>query len=348
VLSGTGPFSSGDESTPRLALGDLNHDGRLDIVTANQGSRNVSVFLADGAGGYQAHAVSPIQIGVGPFHVMLADLDGDGHLDFVTRNLGSTITVGLGDGSGGFSPVSSVAVSGTNPVSFAAGDVDIDGNLDLVVASGQSSNVTVLLGNGAGGFTPAPGSPLALPSTPMAVRLGDGNEDGHLDLFVLPNLSNRLRVYHGDGSGAFAAGASVSTGATNQGTLELADMNHDGHLDAVAGGTNHAVILAGDGTGAFAVAHTHNYGTANIFDTALGDMNGDGWLDIGVTNLVTGGVSLAVWLNNGSGAFSLAGGSPFALTQSPRSISLGDLNSDGKLDLAAAVSPSSIVLLLNP
>lgn len=85
-----------------MALGDINDDGELDIVTANMVSDNVSVLIGDGAGGFTASTI--LTGGVQPYSVALGDIDGDGAIDIVVANRGSVdASLLLGDGDGAFS-----------------------------------------------------------------------------------------------------------------------------------------------------------------------------------------------------------------------------------------------------
>src|SRR5438477_150437 len=136
--------------------------GTLDVVTANLGNDTLSVSLADGLGGYAA----PISIpaGVQPTSLALGDVNGDGTLDILAGNAsggtGGSVTVALNDGHGGFSTTTLPVVQ--DPRSIALGDLNRDGNLDLVVSSGLSAgSVDVLLGDGHGGFARVAGAPFA-------------------------------------------------------------------------------------------------------------------------------------------------------------------------------------------
>jgi VCBS repeat-containing protein len=152
--NGNGTFQSavnfGVGSIPLLVkVGDLNGDGRLDLVTSNLVSNDVSVLLGNGDGTFQS-AVN-FAVDNRPVSVAVADVNGDGRLDLVTANQGSggsTVTVLRGNGNGTFQSAVNFAIP-ANPTSLAVADVNGDGRPDLVMSSYyDTNNVSVMLGNG--------------------------------------------------------------------------------------------------------------------------------------------------------------------------------------------------------
>jgi hypothetical protein len=138
-----------------LAVKDVNGDGQLDLVVANNGTNDVSVLLGKGDGTFQA----PQQFATGssPQAVAVADVNGDGRLDLITANSGfsgtsaSTVSVLLGNGDGTFQAPQSFATTGKSPVAVAVADVNNDGLPDLITANGNvtfgfsTNDVSVLL-----------------------------------------------------------------------------------------------------------------------------------------------------------------------------------------------------------
>lgn len=152
--------------------------GNAGYSAAESVTRSFTVSMAkNGSGSFVTPAGSTYAGGTAPVSVLVTDLNGDGIPDLVSASIGSnSVTVLLGNGSGGFTAATGSPISlGTGPNGIAVGDFNGDGIPDLVTASASSNNVTLLLGNGAGGFTPAAGGPIAVGSGPLFVVVGDFN-----------------------------------------------------------------------------------------------------------------------------------------------------------------------------
>jgi hypothetical protein len=319
-----------------VALGDLNGDGRVDLVLTDRGSL-VSILLGDGAGGF-GPAREDYFVG-GAWFVALGDLNGDGRLDLaVSDRYGDRVSVLLGDGTGRFGAATPFAV-GAFPTSVALGDFNEDGHLDLAVTNSYGSHtVSILLGDGTGGFGAA--TPFAVGANPWFVALGDLNGDGRLDLAVANYNGGTVSILLGDGTGAFGAATHFPVGAYPT-SVALGDLNGDGRLDLAVtnSGSNSVSILVGDGTGGFGAA-THFPVGSNPFSVAVGDLNGDGLVDLAVANHMSH--TLSVLVGVGGGAFA---GARVPTRWHPGSVAIGDVNQDGKPDLAVANSPPVSVLL---
>jgi len=230
-----------------VALGDVNGDGKLDLVTANEGSNTVTVLLGNGDGTFASAAGSPVAVGSFPYSMTVGDMNGDGKLDVATVNSGSNnVTVLLGNGDGTFMPAAGNPVVGANSVFAALGDLNGDGKLDLVTVNYGANSVTVLLGNGNGTFTAAAGSPVTVAFAPNSVAVGDVNGDGKLDLVVTNGDSNTLTVLLGNGDGTFtaASGSPVPVGSGPH-SVALGDIDGDGKLDLVVANSlsNNVTVL---------------------------------------------------------------------------------------------------------
>jgi hypothetical protein len=322
-----------------VAMADFNGDGKQDMAVANLNGNQLSVLLGSGGAGFSSAAGSPIAINR-PYFVAAGDFNGDGRPDLAVANnfgAGGTVTVLLGNGSGGFSQT--VVGNGDSLISVAVGDFNGDGKQDLAATNNVSNGtVTVLLGDGGGGFSPAAGSPFAAGNGPRSVVVGDLNGDGNKDLAVTNFGSNDVTVLLGTGTGAFspAAGSPFAVGA-NPNYLAVGDLNGDGHPDLAVPnyGDSTLTILLGDGVGGFnSSAGSPIAMVSNPSSVAVGDMNGDGKPDLVVTNHTSN--SLVVLLGRGDGSFSPAAGSPVPTGSGPYFAAVGDLNGDGLPDLATA------------
>ncbi|HKE02081.1 MAG TPA: VCBS repeat-containing protein, partial [Planctomycetota bacterium] len=184
--NGAGGFAPPDESVVAesvagpysVATGDVNGDGRLDVVAAAHGPSAVSVFAGDGAGGLAAAVAFPT--GGKPQHVAIADLDGDARADLLTTNQGSLDVSWLrNEGAGAFAAPIGFFVdmtpnaSGPKVFRSAIGDLDADGRPDVVAVGGYgaSPNLVTILRNRLG----------AAPST-LAYGAGTGGCSGHLGI----------------------------------------------------------------------------------------------------------------------------------------------------------------------
>jgi len=329
----------------KVAVGDFNGDGKLDLAVANQDANTVSILLGDGTGNFTT-ASSPAT-GSYPYSVAVGDFNGDGKLDLAVVNTDSnTVSILLGDGTGNFTATSSPA-TGSTPTSVAVGDFNGDGKLDLAVANSASNTVSILLGDGTGNFTAA--SSPATGVQPISVAVGDFNGDGKLDLAVANQCGNdpscasgTVTILLGDGTGNFTAASSPATGI-NPLSVAVGDFNGDGKLDlAVANeGSNTVSILLGDGTGNFTAASSPATGSYPQ-SVAVGDFNGDGKLDLAVTNFSSNTVT--VLLGDGTGNFTTAL-SP-ATGNGPIGVAVGDFNGDGRLDLAVVNNYDGTVSVL--
>ena len=321
-------YSSGANSHPEgLALADVNQDGRLDILTANQGSNSVGVLLGQGNGDFAAastyHAGSPH----GPYAVAVADVNGDGRLDLVTANYGSdAVGVLLGQASGGFARVSTYSTGpDSSPVSVAVADVNGDGRPDCVTANTRTDAVGVLLGQIGGGFaavmthsTGTGTAPAGPNSYPRNVALADVNGDGRPDILTANLYNHTAGVLLGQAGGGFAAVRSYPTGPnTFPMALAVADLNGDGRPDVVtANQTDTAGVLLGQENGGFAAAATYATGPAGApYAVTVADVNGDGRLDIVVANAATS--TVGVLLNTTAAILPVASAPASALYPNP-------------------------------
>jgi FG-GAP-like repeat/PASTA domain len=323
-----------------VAIGDLNGDGKPDLVTANDEANTVSVLLNRGDASFRAKRDYPT--GHFPVAVAIGDLNGDGKRDLVTANeQANTVSVLLNRGDGSFGVRANYATGGS-PRSVAIGDLNGDGSPDLAIANFGGENhstvgttASVLLNRGDGSFQPS--VDYATGKGPISVAIGDLNGDGRPDLAIanfgggVPStFGSTVSVLLNRGDGSFEAKRDYRTGISPD-SVAIGDLNGDGKPDlAIANGQGATVsVLANRGDGSFEARRDYRTGSDSD-SVAIGDLNGDGKPDLATASAIQSIVS--VLANRGDGSFQAA--RHFATGGADSPVAVGDLNGDGRPDLA--------------
>jgi hypothetical protein len=345
------------EANAQPALADFNGDGFLDAATVpasiSLSDNSVSVLLNKGDGTFETATTR--EAGLRPFQVIAGDFNNDDDPDLAVLNIGSgTVGVFPGNGDGTFgtrldSAFGPGAGSPTVGAFFAAGDLNRDGTLDLVVSNPSESQIVTLLGNGIGRFNKQ--DDVTFTSTSAGpIALADFTGDRNLDVATTLGLSFALQVYFTDGNGnldgghAFAVdgvdGNSVARGLTT------GDFNGDRRPDVAMlsvppGGLSRSVLSVFPGTGSASDAFGDNRNTPIALagsDVSAADLDDDGRLDAVVSQA---GRGFQVFRGAGGGLFQL----PAVVDKSEFSVggaaAIGDINDDDKPDLAFTRQASS-------
>jgi hypothetical protein len=316
-----------------VAIADLDNDGNPDLVAG--GGYGLTLLYGDGNGGVPTRQdITAVASGISS--VAVEDLNGDGNLDIVTTN-GNAIVLGvsvwLGNGNRTFGARADYLTGGP-ATSVAIGDLNGDGHPDLAVASSATGKVYVMLGDGHGSFGSA--TPQTTGSGPYSVAIGYFNSDGIPDLAVANNGSDTVSVLLGSGGGMFPTKAGYPTGH-NPRSVAIGHFDGDGNPDLAVANNGSATVsvLLGLPDGTF-VAN----GVGGTFNApacvAIGDLDGDGKADLVTANATQPTAYVSVLLGNGDGTFQPKTDYPAA--PGPACVAIGDLNHDGKLDLAVANS----------
>jgi len=329
-----------------VAIGDLNGDGKLDLVVANSGGslgNDVSVLLGNGDGTFQPRV--NYAVGSPPYSVAIQDVNADDRPDLATANFSSnTVSLLLGNGDGTFAPAVSYS-TGIEPRSIAIGDFNGDGRPDLATANYMGNNVSVLQNNGNGTFAAAVNYTVG--SNPYSIVIGDVNADGYLDLAVANYMGDTISVLRGNGNGTFATALSYVAGNRPR-ALAIGDVSGDGRPDLVVANefSNNVSVLLCNINGSFAAPINCSTGNGPTSVT-IADVNADGRPDLATANGgPPAGNDVSVLLGNGNGIFAPA--VDYNTGGWPSSVAIGDLNGDHKPDLAVAnLTNSNVFVLVN-
>jgi hypothetical protein len=224
-------------------------------------------------------------------------------------------------------------------------DLNHDQLPDLIVTSDEDSIVTILMGMGNAAFKAAEGSPFFSGHYSNDIAIADFNKDNNPDLAFANHERKYLTVLSGNGKGQFIAAPGSPFALEvipHTHGVATADFNNDGRPDLVTDswGNNQVAVLFGDSVSGFKTpAIFFKVGKHPYQRLRTADINNDGNADIITTNLDAGNAT--VLLGDGKGNFSEATASPFPCGDSPFGIATGDVNADGKPDLAIINSPAS-------
>ncbi len=342
----TGLFNAWDAE-----FGDLDNDGDLDLVCVANGQSYF--YLNDGSGNFTS---SPLGTPDGSQACELADIDNDGDLDIIVANARWNTTSGqypgqsliyLNNGSAGFSSTINLGLTGQFALDIAVGDLDGDGDTDIVIAKGgvQVEPNDIYINNGGGNFSRkavlvVAGYTAEFGDNTWAVRLADADNDGDLDLFTGNFDFNPTQSYLflNNGSGDFDyLSNSVPVGSPGIALgMEVADFNGDGRVDVAFGHLGQPAMGTSDRVSVYYNSGGTTYSSPQVMNASgfpygveAADVDGDGDLDLAIG--LEGG-QCYVLVNSGtnfSSTLALGNGSTQA-----HNLAFGDVDGDGDLDCA--------------
>lgn len=322
---------------------DTNGDSGPEIITANDGSQDVSVLAWNV--GYK-NGVS-YSTPVGPNALAVADFNGNKILDIaVTCNNASSQDLAIlsGNGGGGFMAPVTFAI-GRNPTAVVARDLDGDGKHDVIVAPRTGDSVFVLRNISVTpgfAFTSMATYSLKAGSSPSGLLLEDLTGDVYPELVTANYSDGSISTFLG-GSGGVFSGPKHTVAGVQVLSLAAGDLNGDQKKDVAAlnFATKTVTLLKGKSDGTFDAGAT----IATEKDprvVAIADIDGDGKLDLVVAN--GGADSVGIYLGNGSGGFDAA--QYVSTGATPYGMAVKDVNLDGKPDIVTANYNSSDVSIL--
>ncbi|MBA2736784.1 MAG: VCBS repeat-containing protein, partial [Pyrinomonadaceae bacterium] len=337
--------SSSSFFNPVVAVGDVNNDGKPDIVATSIDTNSFSVLINNGTSGFAAPVINTFStstISIRSRSIIVGQFIGDANLD-VALSISDGFSDGVnaviivpGNGSANFNLTNfKIAPTGSQPLFITSGDFNGDNRNDLITANAGSSDVSVLLNNGNDGYGP---NTFATNLAPTQIVAADFNGDGNLDTATSNQQQqqspsqNGIFVSFGNGTGGVSGTLNLSLGTTQ--SLLAGDVNNDSRADLIVAhnSTNIYVYVNSGTTPAFNNPPTAYPLSFIAKGMVLGDFNNDGRKDLIAASANSN--LIAVLLGASNGVFSAP--MVFASPANSAAITAADFNNDGKLDIALA------------
>lgn len=331
--------SDNSGQTTSVVLADMDNDGDLDMVVASFADDKIAWHENDGQSNptFTEHIITTTADGV--WNVDVADVNGDGLMDILSVSVGNNYSLWFesdGASTPGFSP-RLLGTFSTNPRCIVGGDIDSDGDIDILVASFDNDLIRWYSNNG--NVNPGFGTS-NIDNTLDGVRnftLGDMDNDGDLDVIVATFNDNTISWLENDGAEnpVFTKNI-ISTTATGAQWVRVGDLNGDGFLDVVsasAGNNKISVYMNnGDANPDFSetILTTDAISARGI---EIGDIDGDGDLDIAA---ISSGDNTLRWFENNGDATLFTEKLVNTNVQGGFGVALGDINGNGTLDMVSA------------
>ncbi|HUP13794.1 MAG TPA: FG-GAP-like repeat-containing protein, partial [Niastella sp.] len=337
---------------------DLNADGKPELITANAVSDNISVLNNLSAAGNLSFANRVnYTVGHDPKKIAFGDLDGDGKPDLAVVNmnqgLASTISILRNNSTGGnigFDPKIDIA-SGDGSIGLGIADINGDGKPDIVVSSGNSYSYSILLNTTVGSaISFAPKQNFTLSKRPSELLLADLDNDGRTDILITNSIDDDMSVYRNTSTGGILSLASRLDFPVGDypGDVSAGDIDMDGSLDLVIRiDGKYAFLKNYSAPGSISFSSPSGF-VLPVRSLNIGDLNGDGKPDLSAGLWLSGKFSIIENTNATVGNVSLGANIDYTTTTYDTYPTIGDLDGDGKPEIAVAnVISNSVTVMRN-
>ena len=329
------PFQAGEEIT--VILTERIQTGTGIKLQGGQSWR-FSIATLFGTGEFSREtALDQSVISTGSWKAVSGDFTGDDVPDIAVANIGGkSITIMRNDQGTGLVALSPLTVTGSGPLDVLAGDLDSDGDLDLV--SVNDDDLIYLWRNDSPGFSLAgqfsAGTGLA------EALLIDLNNDGLLDIASLSKTGNKLNLFENDGAWGFTGTDSIALPAVPINVV-AGDFDGDGFSEFFISLENGSIVHYRRTGGAAWARDTTYTLSPNVTEMRVAEMNGDGKFDLVA---VTGNGNVHVFLNDGAG--NLQSPNTHGGIGSGTALFASDFDADGDVDIGTVDFNTSKLLIL--
>lgn len=288
---GDGTFTAGTPFSAARAnfldTGDINNDGKADLVVGDYMNGALYSYLGNGDGTFTSAGM--VDAPGDSQGTELGDFNSDGKLDAACVSASTNeLSIFFGNGDGTFTPSQTLATGGV-PFTLKLGDLNGDAKLDIAVADSSSNTLSIFLNLGSGTFGAR--SSINCGMAPNLGDIGDLNGDGKQDLIVPNTNGGRFELFLGRGDGTFEVPLFISTQGGPFGAT-LTDFNRDGWPDVVITTLTHRLnVFLGNGDGTFQIRREYDSTSSPRFPEA-GDFNRDSYPDIAVAQYNTGTIGI--------------------------------------------------------
>lgn len=332
------------------ATGDLDGDGKLDLVSSNADDNTVAILQnISSADNISFNTQITFPVGTTPFSVAVEDLDSDGKLDLAVANFDDH-TISILRNTSTIDNISFISQGvfnvGSTPRALSISDLDGDNKPEIIVANTGSNNISILLNiSTTGNISFAPQLVFGVGSSPLSVTPGDLDGDGKTDLAVSNFNGASLSILRNTSSLASITFATEITifGFNNPVTVIQTDLTGDNKLDlAVTNFTSSSVsTLRNTSTiGNISFDSQDRFVVGNSpFSIASQDLDGDSKTDLVVSN--NGDNSVSLLINTSTTTTNFAPQRVFLVGANPNSILLADLDQNNTFDVITCNSGSN-------